>query len=190
MLQQVQPGPIGCRGCSGSGEHALAATQSNLSQARRTRLTGSSLCSRCGRFAACFAGGVTTGFHTVRGVSILISDWIHNSNDLLRCLMSKHSSPTLNYQIVAQSAEDVQNTENAPAVSIAPFLLASGQTDLLRTISIYSVRGESREQIRLLYMNAPAIRVWRSMGKAPNVVGSQARPPHTALLTFGVPYSE
>jgi len=117
-------------------------------------------------------------------------DWIHTSNDLLRRLASKHSAPTLNYQIVAQSAEEVQNTENAPAVSMGPYLLASGQTGLLRTISIYSLRGESREQIRLLYMNAPAIRVWRSMGKAPNVVGSQARPPHTALLTFGVPFSE
>jgi hypothetical protein len=104
--------------------------------------------------------------------------------------MSKQSAPALNYQIVAQSAEEVQNTENAPAVSIAPFLLASGQTGLLRTISIYSLRGESREQMRLLYMNAPAIRVWRSMGRTPNVVGSQARPPHTALLTFGVPFSE
>jgi hypothetical protein len=123
-------------------------------------------------------------------MSILISDWIHTSNDVLRRLMSKYSSPTLNYQIVAQSAEEVQNTENAPAVSIAPFLLASGQTGLLGTISIYSLRGESREQMRLLYMNAPAIRVWRSMGRTPNVVGSQARPPHTALLTFGVPFSE
>jgi len=123
-------------------------------------------------------------------MSLLISDWIHTSNDLLRRLVSKQSAPALNYQIVAQSAEEVQNTENAPAVSMGPYLLASGQTALLRTISIYSVRGESREQIRLLYMNAPAIRVWRSMGKAPNVVGSQARPPHTALLTFGVPYSE
>jgi len=104
--------------------------------------------------------------------------------------MSKHSAPTLNYQIVVQSAEEVQNTENAPSVSIGPYLLASGQTGLLRTIIIYSLRGESRDRIRLLYMNAPAIRVCRNMGKAPHVVGSQARPPHTALLTFGVPFSE
>ena len=123
-------------------------------------------------------------------MSLLISDWIHTSNDLLRRLMSKHSAPALNYQIVAQSAEEVQNTGNAPAVSMGPYLLASGQTALLRTISIYSLRGESREQIRLLYMHAPAILVWRSMGKAPNVVGSQARPPHSALLAFGVPFSE
>jgi len=123
-------------------------------------------------------------------MSLLISDWIHTSNDLLRRLVSKQSAPALNYQIVAQSAEEVQNTENAPAVSMGPYLLASGQTALLGTISIYSLRGESREQIRLLYMNAPAIRVWRSMGKTPHVVGSQARPPHAALLTYGVPFSE
>jgi hypothetical protein len=110
-------------------------------------------------------------------MNILISDWIHTSNDLLRRLIPKHSAPTLNYQIVAQSAEDVQNTENAPAVSMGPYLLNSGQTSLLRTVSIYSLRGESRAQIRLLNMNAPAIGVWRSMGKAPNVDGSQTRPP-------------
>jgi hypothetical protein len=123
-------------------------------------------------------------------MSILISDWIHASDDLLARLMSKHSGPALSYQIVAQSAEEVQNTENAPAVSIGPYLLASGQTGLLRTISIYSLRGESREQVRLLYMNASAIRVWRSMGKTPYVIGSEARPPQAALLTYGVPFSQ
>jgi hypothetical protein len=104
--------------------------------------------------------------------------------------MAKHSASAEHYQIVAQSAEDVQNIENAPAVSIGPYLLASGQSSLLRTISIYSLRGESREQIRLLYMNGAAVRVWREMCKAPKVIGSQARPPHTALLTLGVPFSE
>lgn len=122
-------------------------------------------------------------------MSILISDQIHTSNDLLRSLMAKHTA-ALNYQIVAQTAEDVQNIENAPAVSMGPYLVESGQTSLLRTISIYSLRGESREQIRLLYMNGAAIRVWREMCRAPKVIGSQARPPHTALLMFGVPFSE
>ncbi len=123
-------------------------------------------------------------------MSILVSDWVHTSNDLLQRLMSKHCAPPLTYEIVAQSAEEVQNTENAPAISMGPYLLKSGQISLLSSISIYSLRGESREQIRLLYMNAPAIRVWRSMGKTPHVVGSQARPPHAALLTYGVPFSE
>jgi hypothetical protein len=111
------------------------------------------------------------------------------SNDLLRSLVAKHAPAVLNYKIVAQSAEDVQNTENAPSVSMGPYLLKSGQTCLLGTISIYSLRGESREQIRLLYMNAAAIRVWEQMGKAPKIIGAQVRPPHTSLLTFGVPFS-
>ena len=68
------------------------------------------------------------------------------------------------------------------------FLLESGQTRLLRTISIYSVRGDSREQVRLLYMNAPAIQIWEQMGNAPKIVGAQPRPPHNAILAFGVPF--
>ncbi len=112
------------------------------------------------------------------------------SNDLLESLVVKRTPAALNYQIVAQSAEDIQNIENAPAVSMGPYLLKSGQRSLLTTISIYSLRGESREQIRLLYMNSAAIQVWEQMGKTPKIIGAQVRPPHTALLTFGVPFSK
>ncbi len=38
------------------------------------------------------------------------------SNDLLESLTAEHTPAALNYQIVAQSAGDVQNLENAPAV--------------------------------------------------------------------------
>jgi hypothetical protein len=72
------------------------------------------------------------------------------SNDLLESLIAEHTTAALNYQIVAQSAEDVQNIENAPAVSMGTYLLKSGHRSLLTAISIYSLRGESREQIRLL----------------------------------------
>jgi DNA-binding protein H-NS len=112
------------------------------------------------------------------------------SNDLLQDLLGKRSVAALNYQIVAQSAEDVQNIQNAPAVSIGPYLIESGQNGLMGEISIYSLRGESREQVRLLYMNATAIRVWKGMGKTPKIIGEQSRPPRTALLAFGVPFSE
>ena len=84
------------------------------------------------------------------------------SNDLLHHLVANHAETEVNYQIVAQSAEDVENIENAPAISIGPYLLRSGQIKPLTTISVYSLRGESREQMR---------------------------PPHTALLAFGVPFS-
>jgi len=112
------------------------------------------------------------------------------SNDLLESRIAENTPEALNYQIVAQSAEDIQNVENSPAVSMELYLLRSEPKSLLTTISIYSVRGESREQIRLLYMNSTAIRVWKEMGKAPKIIGVQVRPPHAALLVLGVPFSK
>jgi hypothetical protein len=100
------------------------------------------------------------------------------------------TEPLLNYCVVAQSAEEVQETGNAPAVSMGPYLLSSGQTELLTRISIYSERGENRAQVRLLFMNAEALLIWKAMGKHPCVIAAQHRPPRTALLTFGVPFSE
>lgn len=114
----------------------------------------------------------------------------HTSNDLLFSLDGGRSRRPLNYEVVAQSAEEVQDTQNAPSVSMGPYLIESGQTQLLTTISIYSERGESREQVRLLYMNAVALRVWKAMGKKPSLVGARYRPSRTSLLTFGVPFSE
>jgi hypothetical protein len=71
----------------------------------------------------------------------------HTSNDLLFSLDPERSRTSPSYEIVAQSAEEVQDIDNAPAVSMGPYLLKSGQTQLLTTISIYSQRGESREQV-------------------------------------------
>jgi hypothetical protein len=123
-------------------------------------------------------------------MSIPQSDSGLTSNDLLESLIAEHTPAELNYQIVVQSEEDVQNNENAPAVSMERYLIKSGQKSLLTTISIYSRKGESREQTRLLYMNPAAIRVWEEMGKAPKIIGAQVRPPQTALLTFGVPFGK
>ncbi len=111
------------------------------------------------------------------------------SNDLLFNLVSGRTKPR-NYEIVAQSVDDIRDIQNAPAVSMGPSLLASGQDRLLTTISIYSLRGDSSEQARLLYMNATALRIWEEMGKIPKRLGSQFRPPHEVLLEFGVPFSE
>ena len=127
---------------------------------------------------------------TGHGLSILQYDSGPTSNDLLRDLVAKRSPSAPHYQIIAQTAEDVRNIENAPAVSMGPYLSKSGQTRLLTTISIYSRRGDSREQVRLLYMNEAAIRVWEEMGKMPQIIGAQARPPRSALLAYGVPFSE
>jgi len=114
----------------------------------------------------------------------------HTSNDLLFSLDPERSRTSPNYEIVAQSAEEVQDIDNAPAVSVGPYLLESGQTHLLTRISIYSRRGENREQVRLLYMNAAALHVWKAMGKRAKLIGAQHRPPQTAVLAFGVPFSE
>jgi hypothetical protein len=114
----------------------------------------------------------------------------HTSNDLLFSLEGESSRKTLNYEIVAQSAEEVQDIQNAPAVSMGPYLIESGQSHLLTIISIYTQRGEVREQVRLLYMNAVGLRIWKAMGRQPTLIGAQHRPPKAALLAFGVPFSE
>lgn len=112
------------------------------------------------------------------------------SNDLLLRLASEHPPRVLNYSVIAQSADEVQDIKNAPSVSMGPYLIASEQRQLLSTLSIYSLRGSSREQVRLLYMNATALRIWRAMGKQSRLVGAEHRPPHASLLAFGVPFSE
>jgi hypothetical protein len=93
------------------------------------------------------------------------------------------------YQTIVQAAWEAHNVESSPAISMGPHLLATSQLPLLRTISIYSERGSSAEQFRLLHMNAQALSVWREMGNHPNIIGSSDRPPRSALLAFGVPFS-
>jgi hypothetical protein len=112
------------------------------------------------------------------------------SNDLLFRLAAERTRRALNYTVIAQSADEVQDVQNAPSVSMGPYLIASDKTDLLTSLSVYSQRGNSRDQIRLLFMNAIALGIWRAMGKQSRLVGAEHRPPHTALLTFGVPFSE
>jgi hypothetical protein len=97
---------------------------------------------------------------------------------------------SLNYVVVAQSDEEVGDIQNAPAMSMAEFLIDTDQANLLTALSIYSQRGTSKDRIRLLYMNSVAFSLWEAMNKCPTVIGSQHRPPVTALLTFGVPFSE
>lgn len=114
----------------------------------------------------------------------------YTSNDLLFSLNGEEPLRVLNYQTVAQCIEEVQDIQNAPAVSMWPYLVSSSQTDLLAAISIYSQPGESREQLRLLFMNATALRIWKEMDRRPRMIGTQHRPPSTARLVFGVPFSE
>lgn len=114
----------------------------------------------------------------------------HTSNDLWSRLDAEHPPKAMNYEVVAQNADDVRDVENAPPVSMGPYLLESGQMQLLTTISIYTERGTNPDQFRLLYMNASALLVWKTMGRNPTLIGARHRPPSTALLMYGVPFSE
>jgi hypothetical protein len=114
----------------------------------------------------------------------------NTSNDLLFRLAAKHPQELANYRVIAQSAAEVGDIQNSPSVSMGPYLIASEQTRLLTALSVYSLRGDNREKLRVLYMNATALRIWKDMGRQPTEVGSQHRPPHAAVLCFGVPFSE
>jgi len=58
---------------------------------------------------------VLLDFPARRRMSIQQYDSGPTSNDLLERLVAESGPPALNYQIVAQSAEDMQNIENAHA---------------------------------------------------------------------------
>jgi hypothetical protein len=96
----------------------------------------------------------------------------------------------MSYHILSQTAVEVADQGNAPALTIGPYLLKTEQTHLLRILSIYAERGDSREQMRRLYLNAPALSLWREMGKTADTLGETKRPPTGATLIFGVPFSE
>ena len=97
-------------------------------------------------------------------------------------------SESSDYTIVAQDAIEVQYIRNAPAASMGAFLMAVGEMKIFPTISIYTRHGYDRKHARLLYMNAAALRVWKTMGMRPRQIGIQHRPPHSAVLAFGVPF--
>ena len=95
-----------------------------------------------------------------------------------------------NYTLVAQSRDEMLVPDNSPSISMWPYLMASSQTRLLNRISVYSARGTSTEQTRLLYMNADAFRVWREMRMPVTVIGESHRPSRNAMLCFGMPFSQ
>jgi hypothetical protein len=96
----------------------------------------------------------------------------------------------MNYSILTQSTEQLREIENSPSVSMWPYLVNSAQTQLINTISIYTEKGDTPEKARVLYMNATALQVWNSMEKATEAIDEVHRPPKSAQLIFGVPFSE
>ena len=96
----------------------------------------------------------------------------------------------MNYTVIAQSRDEMLQPDNAPSLTMWPYLLQTSQEPLLRTLSVYTDKGSSREQARIFYMNTVALTLWRAMGRTPTVLSEQHRPPKTAVLAFGVPFSE
>ncbi len=96
----------------------------------------------------------------------------------------------MNYTIVSQDRDEMMLAMNAPSITMWPYLLQSAQTQVLNRISVYMERGTSSEQARLLYMNAEAVKIWREMGRRFTVIGEAHRPPRSAVLSFGMPFSE
>jgi len=99
-------------------------------------------------------------------------------------------SESADYTIVVQDDIEAQDIRNSPEANMAAFLAAVGGTNIFPTISVYTRDGYDRKHARLLYMNATALRVWQSMGRHPRQIGTQHRPPHSAVLAFGVPFNE
>jgi hypothetical protein len=96
----------------------------------------------------------------------------------------------LNYSVLIQTADELREIQNSPSVSMWPYLVISAQTQLINTISIYMQRGDTTDRARVLYMNTTALKVWNSMDRATEAVGEVHRPPKSAQLIFGMPFSE
>ncbi len=94
------------------------------------------------------------------------------------------------YYLITQSAQEVMRPENSPARTICDYLVKTEQNSLTNTISIYSMRGDSAEKLRLFYMNDAALAIWREMGHTPEVKETMKRPARKAELCLGVPFSE
>jgi hypothetical protein len=94
------------------------------------------------------------------------------------------------YYLITQSAQEVMRPENSPARTICDYLVKTEQNSLTNTISIYSMRGDSAEKLRLFYMNDAALAIWREMGHSPEVQETMKRPAKKAELCLGVPFSE
>ena len=104
--------------------------------------------------------------------------------------LCRHAGKPTYYSILSQSREDLRDPENSPSISMWPYLLASSQTERLNQISVYTERGTTVEKIRFLYLNDAALALWAEMHHTTQVMGRLYRPPRSAVLSFGMPFSE
>jgi len=96
----------------------------------------------------------------------------------------------LNYRAVVQTVDQLRDIENSPSISMWRYLVDSDKMPMVNSISIYMDRGDTPQRARIYYMNAVAYDLWISMGKQAEVIGQMHRPPKSAQLIFGSPFSE
>ncbi len=96
----------------------------------------------------------------------------------------------LNYSVVSQTLDQLRDTENSPSISMRHYLVELEQMPMVNIISIYMERGHTPDRARILYMNAVALELWNAMGKVTQAIGKVHRPPKSAQLVFGSPFSE
>lgn len=115
---------------------------------------------------------------------------VYNSRDIINSFDFDVLPDHPNYTIVAQDMSEVQDKMRDPSISMGPFLMKCDLMECLPAISIYSRRGYDRAHTRLLYMSATALEIWKAMGMYPRQIGKQYRPPHTAVLSYGMPFND
>lgn len=74
------------------------------------------------RIAACFRSNACSAAGSERKAILTKSQTSpdYTSNDLLSSLNGDDARKSLNYETVAQTAEEVQDLQNAPAISMGP----------------------------------------------------------------------
>ena len=95
---------------------------------------------------------------------------------------------SLNYSIMAQSAEDFRIFQKSPLIYLRPCLQIEGAPDLLDHISIYTARPKNGGAVKFLYLNMVALGIWTAMLKGGTVIGQVHRPPQSARLVLGMPF--
>jgi hypothetical protein len=95
---------------------------------------------------------------------------------------------SLNYSIMAQSAEEFLTFQRGPSSYLWHCMHSGVATTLVHHISIYAAHTKGNDQSNLLYLNMVALGVWTAMSKTGTVIGRVHRPPQSARLILGMPF--
>ncbi len=95
---------------------------------------------------------------------------------------------SLNYTILAQTAEEFASFERSPLRHLWHSVHSSLAPTLLNHVSIYAAQSKGTDQAQLLYLNLVALGLWTAMSKAGTMAGQVHLPPQTAKLVLGMPF--